>query len=134
MVANINDGDWCPVNPHTMASKADPNIYVLGDASAAGPMPKSGSSANSQAKVAANAICHELAESAIVPARYTNACWSLIATNDSIKNSAVYQAGLDGIKVVTKFISNKEDSAEVRESTYKESIDWYNQITADMFS
>ena len=134
MAACVNDGDWCPIDPNTMASKADPNIYVLGDASAADPMPKSGSSANSQAKVAANAICHELAESAIVPARYTNACWSLIATNDSIKNGAMYQAGLDGIKVVTKFISDKDDSAEIRENTYKESIDWYKQITADMFS
>jgi hypothetical protein len=38
----------------------DENIWVLGDSSAQGDMPKSGFSANSQAKVAAMAIRGEL--------------------------------------------------------------------------
>ena len=56
MAAGVNDGDWCPINPANMTAKADENIYVLGDASMASSMPKSGFSANSQAKVAANHI------------------------------------------------------------------------------
>ena len=40
--AGVTDGDWAPIIPATMASKADPNIYVLGDASVASSMPKSG--------------------------------------------------------------------------------------------
>ncbi len=55
-VAGINDGNWAPVIPHTMQSRVDENIHVLGDASAQGDMPKSGFSANSQAKVAAMAV------------------------------------------------------------------------------
>ena len=134
IAAGVNDGDWCPVHPNTMASKADPNMYVLGDASVAKSMPKSGSSANSQAKVAVNAICHELIGTAILPAQYTNTCWSLIATNDAVKVGANYKAGVNKIEVVSKFISKKDETAQVRKSTYEESIDWYKAITADMFS
>ena len=39
-----------------MQSKADENIYVLGDASIAKSIPKSGYSINSQAKVAATIL------------------------------------------------------------------------------
>ena len=47
MAAGVNDGDWCPIQPASMQSQADENIYVLGDASVAKSMPKSGFSANS---------------------------------------------------------------------------------------
>jgi len=134
MAAGINDGDWCPINPSNMASKADPNIYVLGDASTAKSMPKSGFSANSQAKVAANAVRGELTSSRVFPARYSNTCWSLIATNDGIKVGASYKAGEQKIDVVSKFVSKNGESAETRKTTYEESIDWYNGMTADMFS
>ena len=134
MAAGVNDGDWCPVNPNSMASKADPNIYVLGDASVAKSMPKSGFSANSQAKVVANAVRGELTGSKVFPARYSNTCWSLIATNDGIKVGASYKAGDSKIDVVSKFVSKNGESAETRKATYEESIDWYNGMTADMFA
>ena len=51
MNAGVNKGDWCPIVPASMQAQADENIYVLGDASIAKSMPKSGFSANSQAKV-----------------------------------------------------------------------------------
>ena len=85
MAAGVNDGDWCPIVPATMASRADENIYVLGDASVASAMPKSGFSANSQAKVAANAIRGELTGSRVYDARFANTCWSLVATNDGVR-------------------------------------------------
>ena len=49
LAAGVNAGDWCPNTPANMTAKADENIYVLGDASRASSMPKSGFSANSQA-------------------------------------------------------------------------------------
>ena len=70
MAAGVNDGDWCPINPANMTAKADSNIYVLGDASVASSMPKSGFSANSQAKVAANHIRGELTGSRVYEPRY----------------------------------------------------------------
>lgn len=134
MAAGVNDGDWCPIVPATMAAKADANIHVLGDASVASAMPKSGFSANSQAKVAANAIRGELTGSRVYDPRFANTCWSLIATNDGVKVGASYKAGSEKIDVVDKFVSQGGEDAALRKTTYEESIGWYNGITADMFS
>jgi len=132
--AGVNSGDWCPIKPSSMASTADSNIYVLGDASVASKMPKSGFSANSQAKVAANAIRGELTGSRVFEPRFSNTCWSLVATNDGIKVGANYNAGSEKIEIVDKFISKKGESADLRKATYEESLGWYAGITADMFS
>ena len=134
MAAGVNDGDWCPINPSSMSSKADANIYVLGDASVASSMPKSGFSANSQAKVAANHIRGELTGSRVYEARFANTCWSLVGTDDGIKVGANYSAGPEKIDVVDNFISQGNESAETRKATYEESLGWYEGITSDMFS
>ena len=132
-LAGVTDGDWAPIVPATMASRADPNIHVLGDASVASAMPKSGFSANSQAKVAANAIRGELTDSRVFPPRFANTCWSLIATNDGVKVGANYTAGDDKIEVVDSFISKTGEDADLRKATYEESEGWYAGITSDMF-
>ena len=132
--AGVTDGDWAPIVPASMQSKADANIYVLGDASVASSMPKSGFSANSQAKVAAMAIRGELTGSRVFEPRFANTCWSLIATDDGVKVGANYKAGAEKIEVVDKFISQGGESAELRKSTYLESEGWYTGITSDMFS
>ena len=132
--AGVTDGDWAPIVPATMASKADENIYVLGDASVASAMPKSGFSANSQAKVAANAIRGALTGSKVFPARFSNTCWSLIDTNDGVKVGANYKAGEEKIEVVDKFISKTGEDSALRKATYEESEGWYAGIAADMFS
>jgi hypothetical protein len=132
-IAGVAKGDWCPINPATMQSKIDENIHVLGDASVASAMPKSGFSANSQAKVAANAIRGALTGSKVFPARYANTCWSLIATNDGVKVGAKYEAAPDKIKPTAKFISKPGESADLRKQTYEESEGWYKAITTDIF-
>ena len=77
-MAGVTDGNWAPVNAADMSSKADSDIFVLGDASQQGDMPKSGFSANSQAKVCANAVRGALTGSKVFPAKFSNTCWSLI--------------------------------------------------------
>ncbi len=58
----LTDGTgWCPVHRHNFASTLHPHVHVIGDASVADAMPKSGFSANTQAKVVARAIIEELA-------------------------------------------------------------------------
>lgn len=133
-MAGVLDGDWAPIDPTNMRSKADANITVLGDASVASAMPKSGFSANSQAKVAANAIRGELTGSRVFDARYQNTCWSLIAADDGVKVGATYKAGEAKIEPTEKFISKTGEDADVRKTTYEESEGWYAGITADMFS
>ncbi|MDP5085610.1 MAG: NAD(P)/FAD-dependent oxidoreductase [Yoonia sp.] len=132
-IAGITEGNWAPVNAADMSSKMDENIHVLGDAAAQGDMPKSGFSANSQAKVCANAVRGALTGSTIFPARFANTCWSLIDTNDGVKVGATYEATAEKIAQVEGFVSQTGESAELREATYLESVGWYDGIVADMF-
>ena len=128
-----NESGWAPVSAYDMRSRMDENIFVLGDASAQGDMPKSGFSANSQAKVAANVIRGELTGSRVFPARYSNTCWSLIATDDGVKVGASYEPTDEKIASVSSFISQTGEDAELRQRTYEESIGWYNGIVADIW-
>ncbi|WP_299649544.1 NAD(P)/FAD-dependent oxidoreductase [uncultured Tateyamaria sp.] len=132
-IAGVTDGNWAPVNAADMSSKADPDIYVLGDASQQGDMPKSGFSANSQAKVCANAVRGALTGSKVFPAKFSNTCWSLIDANDGVKVGATYEATDEKIAKVDGFISQTGETSDVRKATYEESEGWYAGITADMF-
>ncbi|WP_377506915.1 FCSD flavin-binding domain-containing protein [Octadecabacter sp. R77987] len=132
-LAGITEGNWAPVNAADLSSKMDENIHVLGDACAQGDMPKSGFSANSQAKVCANAVRGALTGSTVFPARFANTCWSLIDTNDGVKVGATYEATDEKIAKVDGFISETGESSEVRQATYEESLGWYDGIAADMF-
>ncbi|NKB29563.1 MAG: NAD(P)/FAD-dependent oxidoreductase [Rhodobacteraceae bacterium] len=131
--AGVTDGNWAPVNAADMSTKADADIHVLGDSSQQGDMPKSGFSANSQAKVCANAVRGALTGSRVFPAKFANTCWSLIETNDGVKVGATYEATPEKIAKVDGFVSQTGESAELREATYIESEGWYAGITADMF-
>lgn len=128
-----NEKGWAPVNAHDMSSKADANIHVLGDASQQGDMPKSGFSANSQAKVCANAVRGALTGSKVYPAKFSNTCWSLIDSDDGIKVGASYKATDEKIAKVDGFISKNGEDAATRKQTYEESVGWYAGITSDMF-
>ena len=112
----------------------DANIYVVGDACIPGDMPKSAFSANSQAKVAAMMIRGELAKSQTFPARYTNTCWSLIETDDTVKVGGTYAAKDGKIAAVETFVSKTGESAELRKQTQQENMGWYSGITADIFA
>lgn len=129
-----NDKGWCPIIPGTMQSAMDENVHVVGDASVAAAMPKSGFAANSQAKVAAVAIRHALTDSRAFPARFANTCWSAIAPGDGIKVGARYVAGDAKIDATDKFVSQTSEDSDVRQQTYDESFGWYDGITADVFS
>lgn len=132
--AGLTDASgFCPIDPENMKSKVDPNIFVVGDACIPGDMPKSAFSANSQAKVAAMIIRAELTQARAFPARYSNTCWSLIAPDDDVKVGGAYEPGDGKIKATTSFVSQKGETADLRKQNYKESIDWYNGIVADIF-
>jgi NADPH-dependent 2,4-dienoyl-CoA reductase/sulfur reductase-like enzyme len=132
-LAGVTEGNFAPVNAADMSTKADADVYVLGDASQQGDMPKSGFSANSQAKVCANAVRGALTGSKVFPAKFSNTCWSLIGTNDGVKVGATYEATDEKISKVDGFVSTIGESADLRKATYEESEGWYAGITADMF-
>lgn len=128
-----NEAGWVPVDPATMATRADGAVFALGDSTQQGDMPKSGFSANSQAKVAANVIRGQLTGSRIFPAKYSNTCWSLLAPEDGVKVGASYEPTPEKIASVESFVSQKGEDADLRRRTYEESLGWYAGITADMF-
>ena len=128
-----NESGWCPIDPFTMASTRAPHTYVVGDSSIAAAMPKSGFSANSQAKNCAMAIRHALTGSKTFDPRFRNTCWSLISPDNAVKVGASYKATKEKIAPTDKFISKTGEGAALRATTAEEAVGWYAGITADIF-
>jgi NADPH-dependent 2,4-dienoyl-CoA reductase/sulfur reductase-like enzyme len=129
-----NGTGYCPIDPATMKSAQDPHIFVLGDAAIAGAMPKSAFSANSQAKVVALAVRGELTGSRVFPARYANTCWSVIASDDTVKIGGRYEPKDGAIAEVEGFVSKTGEDKDVRRQTSEENMGWYKGIVADIFA
>jgi len=134
----VDDSGWCPVDKRTFESTKMPNVHVIGDASIATKMPKSGYSANSQGKVCATAIVAALQGKDMVTPSYVNTCYSIVGKDYGISVAAVYRlsedggtiAGVKGAGGLTP--KNATAAARKREVTYAYS--WFENITHDMFS
>ncbi len=131
----VNDKGWCPVDQKTFESTIHKDVYVIGDSSVASPLPKSGYSANSEAKVCAAAVVASLhGKPAGIPT-LVNTCYSLITPEDGISVAMVYN--FDGKKIQKVKGSGgltPMDSAPAmrkREANYAHS--WFNNITHDTF-
>ncbi|MEM7268231.1 MAG: NAD(P)/FAD-dependent oxidoreductase [Pseudomonadota bacterium] len=124
---------WAPVHAADMSARANASIHILGDASAQGDMPKSGFSANSQAKACASAILAAVRGEDAPDPRFLNTCWSLIAPADGVKVGARYEATEEKIARVSGFVSDLGEDLATRKKTYEESLAWYEAITSDMF-
>ena len=128
-----NDG-WCFVNQRTFESKLHKDIHVIGDASIAGSMPKSGFAANSQGKVCAAAIVTSLRGVLMPEPSYVNTCYSLVSPDYGISVAAVYRYSEDkGIYKTGGGVSPMAADAKYRlwEARYAEG--WYDSITMDVF-
>lgn len=133
-----DDSSWCPVDKKTFESTLVPGVHVIGDASIATKMPKSGYSANSQGKVCATAIVAALQGKDMVTPSYVNTCYSIVGKDYGISVAAVYRlsgdgktiAGVKGAGGLTPTTATA--AARKREVTYAHS--WFKNITHDMFS
>ena len=125
---------YCPIDPESMKSKVDANIFVVGDAAIPGDMPKSAFSANSQAKVAAMVIRAELTQVARFPGTLFQHLLEPDRARRRHQGRRELRAGRrqdQGRR--TGFVSQKGEAADLRKQNYKESVDWYNGIVADIF-
>ncbi|MBF0182780.1 MAG: FAD-dependent oxidoreductase [Magnetococcales bacterium] len=132
-----NESGWCPVHLNTFESKIHKGIYVVGDASASGGMPKSGYAANSQAKVVAAAIAARLNGKEAGEPSYVNTCYSMLSPDYGISVAAVWKydaATPDKVKEISSGVSPSKapDFIRKQEALYNES--WYQSIMADTFS
>jgi sulfide dehydrogenase [flavocytochrome c] flavoprotein subunit len=126
---------WCPVNQKTFESSLHAGIHVIGDSCIAGKMPKSGYSANSQAKVCAAAVVALLSGRETGEPSFINTCYSLVSPEYGISVAAVYKlengsiVGIEGAGGVTP--KDSESSQFSAEAVFAEG--WYKNITYDMF-
>lgn len=85
------DGKWCPVDQTTFESTQVRGIHVIGDACSAGTMPKSGYSANSQAKVCGLNVVQLMNGRQPVEPSLMNVCYSYVTDRQAISVAAVYR-------------------------------------------
>lgn len=130
-----NESGWCPVDLGTFESTIHKNVHIIGDASVATGMPKSGYAANSQAKVCAAAVAAMLNGQAPGTPSYVNTCYSIIAKDWGISVAAVYRLAEDGSKItkVAGGLTPKDASEEHHRREVLNAYSWYNNIVADAF-
>ena len=130
-----DDNGWCPVDQRTFESRAQKDIYVIGDASIATPMPKSGFAASSQGKVCATAIVASLAGQDMPEPSYVNTCYSLVGPDYGISVAAVYRLSDGGIAAVQGAggVSPKDVDPEFRVAESRYAVGWYQSITSDIW-
>ena len=134
--AGVTDASgWVPVKAESFESRQVPNIYVLGDATIAAPMPKSGFAANTQGKVAAASIAAELTGQALPTAAYANTCYSLIGNDYGISVAGVYRAQEGKLIEVANSggVSPIDGNAAFRKAEADYGSAWYQAISADIW-
>ncbi len=126
-----NESGWVPVKALTFESELVSDIYVVGDATIASPMPKSGFSANAQAKVAAAAIVSSLAGNPPAIASFANTCYSLIAPDYGISVAATYQIEDGKIVEASGGVSPADADDTFRKLEAEYGVAWYQAIAQD---
>lgn len=133
--AGVTDASgWVPVQAESFESRQVPGVFVLGDATIAAPMPKSGFVANTQAKVAAAVIAADLTGRPRPQAAYANTCYSLIGTDYGISVAGVYRAR-DGkvVEVEGGGVSPMQADAAFRAAEALHGEAWYQAICTDIW-
>ena len=125
------DKKWCPVNQVTFESTLVPNVHVIGDACNAGAMPKSGYSANSQAKVCALNVVQLMNGKEPIPPSHVNVCYSYVTDKEAISVSAVYKVAEGKTIAVPNSGGVSPDLSEL-EGVYARS--WIKNILHEMSS
>jgi sulfide dehydrogenase [flavocytochrome c] flavoprotein subunit len=130
-----NDSGWCPINLHTFESTIHPGIHVIGDASIATGMPKSGYAANSEAKVCAASVAALLKGEEPGTPSYVNTCYSIVGEDYGISVAAVYRLAEDGSKIVNVAggLTPSDATADMRAREVKYAHSWFTNITNDIF-
>jgi sulfide dehydrogenase [flavocytochrome c] flavoprotein chain len=126
---------FCAIDPVTFESTVHQGIYVLGDATLAGEMPKSAFSANNQAKACGAAILANIAGRSASPTKLLNICYSLAKPDYAFSIVDVFEVKRDTLSLTfqddrTTRLKAPDDVLK-READYAQS--WYANITADMF-
>ncbi len=127
------DKNWCPINPTTFESTLKKDIHVIGDACVAGAMPKSGYSANSEAKTCATNIVNMMNGRELVDMSSINTCFSYLSAKEAVSVTGVYFVNKEKntIDAAPGSVAVSPDLSEL-EAIYAES--WLKNILTEMSS
>jgi sulfide dehydrogenase [flavocytochrome c] flavoprotein subunit len=124
---------WCPIDPLSFESKLIKGIHVVGDATIAAPLPKSGTAANTQAKVAAAAVVEMLAGRMPTGQVLSNTCYSLVTPDWGISVTGIHNTTATGITTPQGSggvsPAGRDDAFRKQEAAYARA--WYASITKD---
>ena len=123
------DKNWCPINGTTFESTLQKNIHVIGDACNAGAMPKSGYSANSEAKICATNVVALMNGKETTEMSGINTCYSYISAKEAVSVAGVYAVQDGKIISVPNSGGVSPDLTEV-EAVYASS--WLKNILIEM--
>ena len=128
---------FCPVHRRDFSSTRYTNVYVIGDASIADAMPKSGFSANTQAKVVARAIVESLAGRPSPEPFWENTCYALAGKDYGLFVADVFKIGADGkigrINTRARYLPLDATPAQIKlAARYQQA--WLRTFTADCFA
>jgi sulfide dehydrogenase [flavocytochrome c] flavoprotein chain len=123
---------WAAVDPLTYGSLRNPQIHVIGDSQATA-QPKSGTMANAQAKVCADAILRALDGQAPNPSPVTmSACYSPITSKTASWLTASYQ--YDPASRAMKRVEASFGEAHTPDAeNYIDMFNWANSLFEDTF-
>jgi NADPH-dependent 2,4-dienoyl-CoA reductase/sulfur reductase-like enzyme len=134
--AGLDEGKgFCPVDFATFQSTVAPDIYIIGDATIAGSMPKSGFSANAQAKACGAALLAQIRGESYQPAKLINTCYSLAAPDHGFHIADVFNVSSEGITVAVE--DNRTTPVGSPDEVYRAEAEyahsWFQTTTAEMF-
>ncbi len=130
-----DESGWVPVDPNTFQSRKAPGVYVIGDATEAAPMPKSGFVANNHGKVTAAAVVADLEERAVPKPTWANTCYSVIAPEWGITVANVYEVHDGELREVpgSGGVSPSGAPADFRRNEARYAEAWYAAISQDVW-
>jgi sulfide dehydrogenase [flavocytochrome c] flavoprotein subunit len=127
---------FCPVDRHTFASTRVPHVHVIGDASIADAMPKSGFSANTQAKVVAMAIVEELAGRPAPEPLWENTCYALAGMDYGLFVADVFrivEGKIARVNGAARYLPLNASAAQIKlGARYQQA--WLRTFTDDCFA
>ena len=126
---------WCPIERRTFESSKHRDVFVIGDASIADAMPKSGYSANNQAKVTAFAVANLLAGRAPDEPKWQNVCYALAGSDYGLFVADVFRLQDNKIVQISghRYASLDATPAQIRlGAVYQQA--WMKTFTEDCFA
>lgn len=127
-------GAFCPVLTPSMQSLHAREVYVIGDAAAAGEISKSAVSAVIEARLAAvDILARFLDRQPGEKVALADSCWTIVARDDAISLGGNYTSAGNKFVSNQRFMSVVEDSAELRNKNYTAAIKWPAQLLQHIY-